>query len=368
MTRDSSATFDHASYRLDHAKSRVIRGGLKSIPSLPTLMESPVTGRFGSFTDLSREDRQAESIRAAALAIATGPQAVATDGVVREGPAMSYLRSSGALAPNAGTIEAQVGPMVQPFVLATMVPGGQLALAAQGAYQTGQGYGQIQNGETASGAFNVLGGVLTAAGGAGSYAREAKAAVTWLGSGSSEFDGFSLGGLKFGAPIKMYAVPPGPSQQTVVVRSNTVTFTTDASGAPLSASGSLREAFSGAGRGSAELQAQRAVVAASGLPGDQAGHLVAHRFVLDNGPMNLFPQEGNFNMSAFKTLENDYARYVTQGNQVDFNHTLENFSASGRPGAVSVTYRVLDPAGSVVDAWSGRFSNQSRQTYVRRSR
>jgi hypothetical protein len=249
-----------------------------------------------------------------------------------------------------------------------MVPGGQLALAAQGAYQTGQGYAQIQNGETASGAFNVLGGLLTAAGGASNYAGEAKAVATWLGSGSSEFDGFNVGGLKFGAPIKMYAVPPGPTQQTVVVGSNTVTFSTDASGAPLSASGSLREAFSGAGRGSAELQAQRAVVATSGLPGDQAGHLVAHRFVLDNGPMNLFPQEGNFNMSAFKTLENDYARYVTQGNQVDFIHTLESFSVSGRPGAVSVTYRVLDPAGSVVDAWSGRFLNQSGQTYVRRSK
>ncbi|MBR7776977.1 hypothetical protein [Undibacterium rugosum] len=86
----------------------------------------------------------------------------------------------------------------------------------------------------------------------------------------------------------------------------------------------------------------------------------------DQGGINLFPQEANFNMSAFKTLENDYARYIDQGYQVNFKHTLENFSATGRPGALSVTYGVVDKAGNIVDSWVGKFLNQPRQTYVRR--
>jgi hypothetical protein len=92
-----------------------------------------------------------------------GPQLVPSDGVIRESAAVSYLRSSGAFAANAGTIEAQVGPAIQPFVLAS-IPGGQFALAAQGGYQMGQGYGQYQNGETTSGVLNMVGGVLTVAG------------------------------------------------------------------------------------------------------------------------------------------------------------------------------------------------------------
>ena len=52
---------------------------LKGIKPLPTLMESPVTGRFGNLMDLSREDRQISDARASALAAATGPQLVPID-------------------------------------------------------------------------------------------------------------------------------------------------------------------------------------------------------------------------------------------------------------------------------------------------
>jgi hypothetical protein len=77
---------------------------------------------------------------------------------------------------------------VQPFLLAAL-PVGQLALGAQAGYQFGQGIGQVQNGDTASGALNIFGGALTAVGGVGYYANEAKTTLRWLGSGLSEYDG-----------------------------------------------------------------------------------------------------------------------------------------------------------------------------------
>ncbi|GLQ89398.1 DUF6861 domain-containing protein [Dyella flagellata] len=166
------------------------------------------------------------------------------------------------------------------------------------------------------------------------------------------------------------ATPAGKVAQSTVTKTvgkNTVTWTLDANGNPISASGTLKESFSGAARSSAEVQAQ-ADAAAAGVAGDQGGHLVGHRFVLDQGSGNLFPQEGNFNMSAFKTLENDYARYTAKGYQVDFVHTLGDFDpVTGRPGSLSVQYEVTDAGGNVVDTFSDKFLNQAGQTYTRRA-
>lgn len=135
----------------------------------------------------------------------------------------------------------------------------------------------------------------------------------------------------------------------------------------LSVEGTLRESFSGLRRSTTEIQAQ-ANAAASGILGDQGGHGIAHRFMGDQGSKNLFPQEGNFNMSAFKTIENDYARYSAQGHQVDFLHTLGDFDPiTGRPGSVSVNFEVTDVNGNLVDTFADKFLNKSGQVYVRRA-
>ncbi|WP_459574849.1 DNA/RNA non-specific endonuclease, partial [Cupriavidus sp. 8B] len=184
---------------------------------------------------------------------------------------------------------------------------------------------------------------------------------------------YRMGLTSYVVPPEFGAVPDaasfaGAEANAVVTRmvgSNTVNYTLDAQGNTLSASGNLQQYFTGAARSSAEVQAQ-VDAAASGIAGDQGGHLIGHRFVLDQGGINLFPQEGNFNMSAFKTLENDYARYIDQGYQVNFNHTLGDFSNTGRPGSLSVTYGVVDKEGNLVDSWVGKFQNQPGQTYVRR--
>ena len=72
-------------------------------------------------------------------------------------------------------------------------------------------------------------------------------------------------------------------------------------------------------------------------------------------------------MDAYKTLENDYARYVNEGYQVDFEHTLGNFDpATGRPATINVDFTVRDSGGNVLDSFSQPFDNAPGQTYLRR--
>lgn len=146
------------------------------------------------------------------------------------------------------------------------------------------------------------------------------------------------------------------------VGKNTVTWTTGDD--MVQASGSLKEVFGGKTRNSAETQAQ-AAAAAKGVAGDQGGHLVANRFMPNQGEKNLFPQNANFNNSAFKTLENDYARAINKGYEVKFEHTLQNF-AGDRPGSVKVKYTVFDSQQNVVTSYKNTFNNQAGQKYTRR--
>jgi hypothetical protein len=123
--------------------------------------------------------------------------------------------------------------------------------------------------------------------------------------------------------------------------------------------------FGGGVRSSAEVQAQ-ANAAARGIPGDQGGHLVGYRFLPEQGGINQFPQQGNFNMGAFKVVENDYARYLNEGYRVDFEHALGNFDSSWRPSSLRVEFTVTNKSGEVVDSFKQVFSNAQAQSYIRR--
>jgi len=71
----------------------------------------------------------------------------------------------------------------------------------------------------------------------------------------------------------------------------------------------------------AEVAEQKAA-AARGRPGDVGGHIVGHRFVGGQGKINLFPQEMQFNNSAFKTMENEIADAIKSGKEVNFSYEL----------------------------------------------
>ncbi|QQP94535.1 DNA/RNA non-specific endonuclease [Lysobacter enzymogenes] len=145
---------------------------------------------------------------------------------------------------------------------------------------------------------------------------------------------------------------------------NDAVWTVDDRGRPIHAEATLRTVFSDIDRSDAETQAQR-TAADRGVDGDQGGHLLGHRFVTDQGLKNLFPQNGNFNMGAYKTLENEWAAWIDKGMDVRVNIELTPRDAD-RPDRVRISYEVLDPGdGHRVYDQRVSFDNRAGQRYAR---
>lgn len=86
----------------------------------------------------------------------------------RAPPAEQYLRTSGFYAPNSGTVEAQVGPIVEPFVT-SMVTGPlgivlRGTMGARGAYEIGAGTRSLVDGDYGEGAVSLGSGFLSLTG------------------------------------------------------------------------------------------------------------------------------------------------------------------------------------------------------------
>lgn len=157
------------------------------------------------------------------------------------------------------------------------------------------------------------------------------------------------------------------TRTTARIGDNTVTWTNDADGRPLRAEADLSEVFRDIDRSSAETRAQ-SESADRGIDGDQGGHVIGHRFVKDQGLKNLFPQNGNFNVSAYKTLENEWADWIDSGHEVHIDVSLSP-QLQDRPDTVRVSYEVIEPAtGRVVHDQTVTFENTAGQTYDRVSR
>jgi hypothetical protein len=159
------------------------------------------------------------------------------------------------------------------------------------------------------------------------------------------------------------AAPAAPS----VTRSygkNTATWFKDEQGRTVRVEADLKESYTGLKRGADEVKAQKAA-AAMGEEGDAGGHMVGHRFMGDQGEKNLFPQEGNFNNSAYKKMENELADWTRQGKEVKLNISMDPPGAD-RPDIVSVQYDVVDPAsGKIVYSNAQDFENDVGQTFQR---
>ena len=117
-----------------------------------------------------------------------------------------------------------------------------------------------------------------------------------------------------------------------------------------------------------ELLAQRNV--SGKIAGDHAGHLVGHRFLGDQGDINLVAQNGNLNLGAYKTIENEVAAFIDAGAEVDFNVNVRGRDANGRPTAFDVEFTARAPGtNNVIHAnGSHTFLNQTGETYSRLDR
>jgi hypothetical protein len=157
----------------------------------------------------------------------------------------------------------------------------------------------------------------------------------------------------------------GTKTATAKVGKNEATWTLDADGFPVRAEGDLREVFPNATRSSSETKAQ-GKAADRGEAGDVGGHIFGHRFVLNQGDKNLFPQNGQFNNSAYKKLENEWADWIKTGKKEVHVEIQFSGGTAARPDKMEVFYKVVDPAtGKTVSKQTVDFDNQAGQLYER---
>ena len=101
-----------------------------------------------------------------------------------------------------------------------------------------------------------------------------------------------------------------------------------------------------------------------GIADDDAGHVIGHRFMGDQGAGNMFPQNFNFNRSAYKTMENEWAGWIEHGGTVRTRVELSGGTAD-RPARLIATYEVFDDAGRLIFKNDARFANTTNQSFTR---
>lgn len=74
--------------------------------------------------------------------------------------------------------------------------------------------------------------------------------------------------------------------------------------------------------------------------GDDRGHLIGDQFDGSNGLENMIPQDANINRNDFKNFENELAKEVKEGKEVNVKIEPIYEGDSKRPVAVVVTYSI----------------------------
>lgn len=151
---------------------------------------------------------------------------------------------------------------------------------------------------------------------------------------------------------------------------NDVTWTFDGEGRPVQAEGTLTWT-PGSSRHRAgdvtENTAQSDFRTDNGLDSEHhTGHIFAYRFVHGHGPVNMFPQEANFNVSAYARLEQEWADWLDHDMDVDISIELAP-AGTQFPEQVTVDYSVTDPeTGTLVyDPRVTVFDNEPGQLFDR---
>lgn len=146
---------------------------------------------------------------------------------------------------------------------------------------------------------------------------------------------------------------------------NEMEWNVDGEGRFASGRATFEEDFAGRKTRGADERAAQKEAAARGIEGDQGGHIFAHRFVKDQGSINLVPQNGNLNNSAWGKMENEWADWIASGKRVEVEVSARPAGAD-RPDAFRITYDVVDPAsGKNVYSSSKRFLNEADQDFER---
>ncbi|MGL3149280.1 DNA/RNA non-specific endonuclease [Microbacterium sp. A82] len=131
-------------------------------------------------------------------------------------------------------------------------------------------------------------------------------------------------------------------------------------GRPISERGTITELPDSSPRGDNATNIGR-----EGKPGDQGGHLGAHRFFGDSPDEGIVPQAANLNLSAWKTMENEWADWVGKGYEVNYTIDITPPGAR-RPDSFEVEYTVRNPStGEVIHRDWPEFANVAGQIFDR---
>lgn len=131
-------------------------------------------------------------------------------------------------------------------------------------------------------------------------------------------------------------------------------------GRPAQEEGTIFEDFGGTERGD-----NATAVGRLGDPGDDGGHLGAHRFFGDTPDEGIVPQVANLNRGAWKKMESEWADWVAEGCRVDYRIAIDPPGAV-RPDNFQVVYVVSDPAtGEILETRAPSFANVTGETFDR---
>lgn len=149
---------------------------------------------------------------------------------------------------------------------------------------------------------------------------------------------------------------------TITTRNDNIktTYWNSGNGRPVQEEGTILEDFGGSPRGD-----NATGVGHLGNPGDDGGHLGAHRFFGDTPDEGIVPQIANLNRGAWKKMESEWADWVAEGCRVDYRIAVDPPGAV-RPDKFQVIYVVSDPTtGDILEVRDPSFQNIANQTFDR---
>lgn len=104
---------------------------------------------------------------------------------------------------------------------------------------------------------------------------------------------------------------------------------------------------------------------------DNGGHIIGYQFLHDQGLINMFPQNSEFNQRIYTQFETEMRQWVEAGAEVRAQVEVGTPGADGtvqwggsRPSRVEVSYQVVDPkTGRTIYENDVRFRNEQGQSF-----
>ncbi|MGQ4615160.1 DNA/RNA non-specific endonuclease [Nocardia sp. R7R-8] len=157
---------------------------------------------------------------------------------------------------------------------------------------------------------------------------------------------------------------------TTTTGRNEASWQVNSMGRSVRTSATIREVLANAERSSAEDKLTAQIGRSGGRSTDHGGHGLGHRFMKDQREKNMFPQDGNFNTSAYKKMENEWSDWVRKGAEVELE--IGFFQADGkpvkgteRPERIDVQYIVRNDTCRKLYGNEISFENEPRRKFDR---